>query len=336
MEAVGRLAGGVAHDFNNLLTVIPGYSEPRSGARRRRSGATCSRIQPPPSGRAADPAAARLQPPAALAAALVDLNAVVARHARRCSARLIGEDIELVDRLEPRDPGGPRRPGQLEQVILNLAVNARDAMPDGGRLTIETANVDAGPAARRRRGRAAGRYVVLGVATPASAWTTGRARRIFEPFFTTKEPGKGTGLGLATVYGIVARAAATSPSRAAWARAPPSRSTCRVEAGDAAARVGRGAAARRGQRDGAAGRGRRRRRCGLTERSSCAAATRSSTLLGLVRRCSTRRRTRPASLSARALDRAQRAGRSTRGSVRRAARRPRRSRFLRAYARTPG
>jgi two-component system, cell cycle sensor histidine kinase and response regulator CckA len=206
MEGVGQLAGGIAHDFNNLLTVISG-----------RSHLALEKLQP------ADPLRRDLdliQKTAKRAAALtrqllafsrkqvlqprvVDPNDMV-DNSTNLLKRLIGENIELV--FVPAPAIGRVRvdPGQLEQVIINLAVNARDAMPGGGRLTIETSNItlDAGYAARHV-GVTSGPYVMLAVSDGGVGMDAPTRARIFEPFFTTKGPGKGTGLGLATVYGIV-------------------------------------------------------------------------------------------------------------------------------------
>jgi PAS domain S-box-containing protein len=206
MDAIGRLAGGIAHDFNNLLTVIAGRAQmilarlrPEEPIHR---DATLVRTT-------ADRAAALTQQLLAfsrkqvLQPQVLDLNAVTTAMEPMLS-RLIGEDIELavvpaagLDRVKAD-------PGQIEQVIVNLVVNSRDAMPQGGRLTIETANVELDEAyARRHVSVPAGQYVMLAVSDSGSGMDEQTRSRVFEPFFTTKEPGKGTGLGLATVYGIV-------------------------------------------------------------------------------------------------------------------------------------
>jgi PAS domain S-box-containing protein len=206
MEAVGRLAGGVAHDFNNLLTVIAGYcdllrEEVREQPRLRDDVEEIAR--------AADRAAALTRQLLAfsrrqlLTPRVVDLNDVVVRM-EGMLRRLIGEDIELVTRLDASL--GPVRadPNQIEQVIMNLAVNSRDAMPRGGRLTLETANVEArSPIAYRHFLVPAGTYATLAVTDTGSGMDPDTLEHVFEPFFTTKEQGKGTGLGLPTVYGIV-------------------------------------------------------------------------------------------------------------------------------------
>jgi PAS domain S-box-containing protein len=193
MEAVGRLAGGVAHDFNNLLTVINGYADLAAaeleagssvsnkiksikGAAMRASGLTRQLL-----------AFSRRQ---VLQPQIVNINDAI-RNVSTMLSRLIGENIELVTNLAPDLPLIKIDPGQLEQVILNMVVNAQDAMPAGGKLLIETSGV-IGPS---------GAVVVVqdtGIGMDENVRT-----RIFEPFFTTKEAGKGTGLGLATVYGIV-------------------------------------------------------------------------------------------------------------------------------------
>ncbi len=208
MEAVGRLAGGIAHDFNNLLMVIKGHAEllldhPPNGDDQRSRGKV-EQIE-----KAADRAAgltrqllafSRMQ---VLQPKVLDLNEVVADMGKMLP-RLIGEDIELAMDLKPRLERVKADPGQIEQVIMNLAVNARDAMPQGGRVRIETGNVSLDDVfARRHPGLVAGRYVLLAVSDTGTGMDTETQAHIFEPFFTTKEVGKGTGLGLATVYGVV-------------------------------------------------------------------------------------------------------------------------------------
>jgi signal transduction histidine kinase len=206
MEAVGQLAGGVAHDFNNMLTVITGYSETlvrelAPGDPRREEVAEIRK--------AAERAATLTRQLLAfsrrqmLAPRVLDLNAVVADHARMLP-RLIGEDVDLVTVLRPAVSRVKVDRGQLEQVLMNLAVNARDAMPHGGRLTIETSQTTVDEAfAARHRPMPPGDYVVLAVGDTGSGMDPVTQAHVFEPFFTTKEQGKGTGLGLATVYGIV-------------------------------------------------------------------------------------------------------------------------------------
>jgi PAS domain S-box-containing protein len=206
MEAIGRLAGGVAHDFNNLLTVIAGRGE----LLRHRLPADSPLIRHADLIlKTAERAAALTQQLLAfsrkqvLQPKLVDLAAVV-HGTEKILRRLIGEDVEL-HTVAGAGLGVVRAdPGQIEQVILNLAVNARDAMPDGGRLVLETANVTLDEAfVRQHAGARAGRYVVLSVSDTGAGMTPEVQAHLFEPFFTTKGVGKGTGLGLATVYGIV-------------------------------------------------------------------------------------------------------------------------------------
>jgi two-component system cell cycle sensor histidine kinase/response regulator CckA len=206
MEAVGSLAGGVAHDFNNLLSVILSYSELiaddfRPDDPRR---ADLEEIR-----KAGTRAAALTRQLLAfsrrqvLQPKRVNLNDIVGG-IERMLRRLIGEDIELTTVTAAELPAVLVDPGQIEQVIMNLAVNARDAMPRGGKLTIETALVDLDEAfAAEHVGAKVGRHVMLACSDNGAGMTRETQARIFEPFFTTKGPGKGTGLGLSTVFGIV-------------------------------------------------------------------------------------------------------------------------------------
>jgi len=206
MEALGQLASGVAHDFNNLLTIISGFSDtlleklpsqdplrelvtPISEAGERGAALTGQLLA--------------LSQRSVLEPRIVDLNAIVA-DVRKMLGRLIGENIKLVTSFDPEARRVRVDPGHLEQVLINLAINSRDAMPEGGRLTIETANValDATYVAGRP-GVAPGNYVRLSVTDTGVGIPAQVRARIFEPFFTTKETGKGTGLGLAIVHGIV-------------------------------------------------------------------------------------------------------------------------------------
>jgi PAS domain S-box-containing protein len=206
MESVGRLAGGVAHDFNNLLTVINGYAAflaERLGVRDPLRGYALE------IGKAGEHAASLTAQLLAfgrkqvIAPKAIDVNGIVA-DAERMLRRLIGEDVELVTRLAPHLGLVMADPDQLHQVIMNLAVNARDAMPTGGRLEISTAAAVVDQAAAAAHPDAAeGRYIRLTVTDTGMGMTEEVRRNVFEPFFTTKERGKGTGLGLAMVYGIV-------------------------------------------------------------------------------------------------------------------------------------
>jgi two-component system cell cycle sensor histidine kinase/response regulator CckA len=208
MEAVGRLAGGVAHDFNNLLTVIGVRStfllegleetDPRREdvqeihAAGRRAAALTRQLL----------AFSRKQ---IMRPSVISLNDVV-QESQKMLSRLIGEDIEIETRLAPDLGRVMADSGQIDQVIVNLAVNARDAMPDGGRLLIETANVEVGngdQAVDEFQVTRPGSYSLLKVSDTGTGMNEATRARIFEPFFTTKEAGKGTGLGLPTVYGII-------------------------------------------------------------------------------------------------------------------------------------
>lgn len=205
MEAVGRLAGGVAHDFNNLLTVMTGYTE-----------MALALIDPsdPVHGsieqvrQAADRAAALTRQLLAfsrrqmLVPRTLDLNDVVGRIGSMLR-RVIGEDIRLTIRPSPAPALTMADAGQLEQVVMNLAINARDAMPAGGSLVIEVSTADLDDGSAARPGVPAGRYVTLAVGDTGCGMDAATLSRIFEPFFTTKPVGQGTGLGLATAYGIL-------------------------------------------------------------------------------------------------------------------------------------
>jgi PAS domain S-box-containing protein len=205
MEAVGRLAGGVAHDFNNLLMVINGYTEVL--LEELKSGdAMHQKVQSIQ--QAADRAATLTRQLLAfsrkqlLELKVVDVNTVIT-DMERLLRPLIGENIGLITRLSP-DAGRTRADaGQLEQVIMNLVVNAKDAMPEGGKITVQSSEVTVRQNFREHRFIQPGRYVVLSVSDTGHGMDKETQSRIFEPFFTTKEKGKGTGLGLSTVYGIV-------------------------------------------------------------------------------------------------------------------------------------
>jgi PAS domain S-box-containing protein len=206
MEAIGRLAGGVAHDFNNLLTVITGYSDLLL-ERFRGQKLICQGIDViKQAGERATVLTRQLlafSRKQVLQPQRLNLNTVVA-DSTQILRRLIGEDIELVTVSDPDLGQVHADPGQIEQVIMNLAVNARDAMPQGGDLTIETANIYLDEEyARRHVSVQAGPYVLLVVSDTGCGMDVATQARIFEPFFTTKAPGEGTGLGLSTVYGIV-------------------------------------------------------------------------------------------------------------------------------------
>jgi two-component system, cell cycle sensor histidine kinase and response regulator CckA len=208
MEAIGRLAGGIAHDFNNLLQVVSGYSDlvlrrltRRSGLRQyvqeiknvAEQGAMLTRQLMMVSHKPL------LQPQ------VLDFKGILS-NITPILQRVLGEDIELTTSVDPTLGHVTADPGQLEQVILNLVVNARDAMPQGGRLALEAVNVESDePRIGPLSGIAPGEYIKLAVSDTGSGMDAETQAHIFEPFFTTKEPGKGTGLGLFTVYGIVSQ-----------------------------------------------------------------------------------------------------------------------------------
>jgi two-component system, cell cycle sensor histidine kinase and response regulator CckA len=209
MEAVGRVAGGVAHDFNNLLTAILGYSDllleklPGNSQLSRYAAEVKKASERAFSLTRQLLAFSRQQ---VLAPQVLNLNAVVA-DMQKMLRRLIGEDIELVTQLEPRLGNVKADPGQIEQVILNLALNSRDAMANGGRLTIETENIELRPGSDvtfiEQPSVRAGNYVLLMISDTGCGMDAETQTRIFEPFFTTKGKDESTGLGLSTAYGIV-------------------------------------------------------------------------------------------------------------------------------------
>lgn len=206
MEGIGRLAGGVAHDFNNLLSVITGYTHLLAD---RLEPSSPLRINTDNVLKAADRAASLIRQLLAfsrkqiLAPRVLDLSVLV-QEIGEMLPHLIGEDIELQIVAGKRIGHIKADPAQIEQVIMNLAVNARDAMPDGGKLILETANVELDEEyARTHSSVSPGDYVMLAISDTGSGMTEETKKHLFEPFYTTKEPGKGTGLGLSTIYGIV-------------------------------------------------------------------------------------------------------------------------------------
>lgn len=206
LEAIGRLAGGVAHDFNNLLTAMLGYSQVLL---QRMSKSDPNRDKVAQISHAAERAAELTKKLLAfsrkqvLDVKVLDLNPVMADF-EKMIRRLLGEDVELVTALAPSLGRVKADRGQIEQILMNLAVNARDAMPSGGKLTMETANVQLDEDyARIHPDVQTGSYVTVAVSDNGVGMTAETRSRIFDPFFTTKEKGKGTGLGLSTVYGIV-------------------------------------------------------------------------------------------------------------------------------------
>jgi two-component system cell cycle sensor histidine kinase/response regulator CckA len=226
MEAVGRLAGGVAHDFNNLLTVILGYSDVVLAQVREDDPLRDTLEEIRQAALRATELTRQLlafSRKQVLAPVVLDLNALVA-DVQKMLRRLIGANIELV--VQPAADLWPVRVDrmQMEQVLMNLAINARDAMPEGGTLTIETANVEPSASdAATHAGMRRGGYVRLTVSDTGSGMDQETLAHIFEPFFTTKPADKGTGLGLATVYGIVQQSGGqveveSQPSRGACFR----------------------------------------------------------------------------------------------------------------------
>jgi PAS domain S-box-containing protein len=212
MEAIGRLAGGVAHDFNNLLTVILGFCELLISDRGPTDPHRADIAEIQKAGQRGAELTRQLlafSRKQIIEPTLLDLNEVVAGM-QALLGRLIGEDVKVVFLLRPGLAPVRADRGQVEQVVMNLAVNARDAMPKGGTLTIESANVVLDENyAKAHLDVESGAYVVLTVTDSGTGMPLEVQARLFEPFFTTKEPGKGTGLGLATVYGIVRRSGGT-------------------------------------------------------------------------------------------------------------------------------
>lgn len=206
LEAVGRVAGGVAHDFNNLLTVISGYAEFMLGSLREDDPLRDHARQIYKAGERAASLSRQLltfSRKQILSPRILDLNDVLG-DMEKMLGRLIGKDVELMVHLDPRLWKIHADVGQLEQVVMNLAINARDAMPQGGRLVIETANVDLHETCvGRQHGAHAGQHVMLAISDNGCGMDSATQAQIFEPFFTTKGPEKGTGLGLATVFAIV-------------------------------------------------------------------------------------------------------------------------------------
>jgi PAS domain S-box-containing protein len=206
LESLGRLAGGVAHDFNNLLTVINGYSDMLAAKLKEdQTLAEMAREIQRAGSRAAELTMQLLtfSRKQVVERKPLDLNVVV-EDGRKMLQRVVGEDVKLESRLGSSLGKVMADAGQLQQVLMNLVVNARDSMPDGGKLIIETRNVEVDEAFSKQHPEVApGRYVYLGVADTGTGMSEEVQRQIFEPFFTTKGPGKGTGLGLATVYSIV-------------------------------------------------------------------------------------------------------------------------------------
>jgi two-component system cell cycle sensor histidine kinase/response regulator CckA len=244
MESVGRLAGGVAHDFNNLLTVILGYAQLLAVKLPQRSDLLAHAREICKAGERASALTRQLlafSRHQVLQPRVIELNAVV-KDVETMLRRLIGENIELVTLLRAKGGRVLVDPGQVEQVIANLVVNARDAMPDGGRLILETADVELTAADVQREPEARpGPHVVIAVTDSGVGMDAETRAHLFEPFFTTKEQGKGTGLGLSTVYGIVrqsgghieveSKAGGGSTFRIYFPRAVPGEvSTARVDA----------------------------------------------------------------------------------------------------------
>lgn len=210
MEAIGRLAGGIAHDFNNLLTVINTYAEVAM-SRLPDGHRICADLRE--IHKAGDRAAALTHQLLAfgrkqvMQPRVLNLNNAVS-DMKKMLRRVIGEDIDLIADLAPDAHNIKADPGQIEQILMNLAVNSRDAMPFGGQLIIRTSNVELDEPRAGQLNASRGRYVRLSIEDTGCGMEQSTLEQIFEPFFTTKDVGKGTGLGLATVYGIVKQSGA--------------------------------------------------------------------------------------------------------------------------------
>jgi signal transduction histidine kinase/ActR/RegA family two-component response regulator len=206
MEAIGRLSGGIAHDFNNHLGVIIGYSRVLKKALGEKNALCDHALEIEKAGQRAASLTKQLlafSRQQVLTPSVLSLN-TLASDMENMLPRLLGEDVAVSLALEPKLDSVKADPSQIEQVIMNLAVNARDAMPTGGKLKIRTANVELDQTyTRTHPGSRPGNYVLLAVTDTGTGMDSGTITHIFEPFFTTKDVGKGTGLGLATVYGIV-------------------------------------------------------------------------------------------------------------------------------------
>jgi signal transduction histidine kinase/ActR/RegA family two-component response regulator len=206
MEAIGRLSGGIAHDFNNLLGVIIGYSGVLKKSLDPSHPAHEHALEIEKAGRSAASLTRQLlafSRQQVLTPSVINLNSMISEM-QKMLPRLLGEDVAVSLSLDPELGNVQADPSQIEQVIMNLAVNARDAMPTGGKLEIRTANVELDQAyTRDHPGSKAGHYVLMAIADTGTGMDAETIAHIFEPFFTTKEIGKGTGLGLATVYGVV-------------------------------------------------------------------------------------------------------------------------------------
>ncbi len=223
MESIGRFAGGVAHDFNNMLTVIRGYTELMLASLESDSPLHRHMTEVI---KAADRAGSLTQQLLAfgrqqvLQPRRIDLNFVL-MDTEPLLRRLLGENVELL--VHASHPLGQVKadPGQIVQILLNLAANARDAMPSGGRLTVETANVTIQAENSSNQATAPGEYVMLAVSDTGVGMDAATKARVFEPFFTTKELGRGTGLGLSTVYGIVKQSGGDI-----WVYSEPNEGSC--------------------------------------------------------------------------------------------------------------